>query len=150
MRAPDRYAVNSDAQASARLALEHRVGQAATAVAIADAYHQIWTEIESELFGIIGYRGIGVLYQRSLFLASREHAWLVPLRTGTLEPKDMVSFRVMLLQQTNATALASTSALLAVFHDLVAQLIGPSLATQLLGPVWDNAAAGRSAPDFSS
>jgi hypothetical protein len=53
----------------------------------------------------------------------------------------------LLARQTGADAAAAGALVLQTFHDLLASLVGPSLAERLLRPAWAILMSGPSAPD---
>jgi hypothetical protein len=57
-------------------ALTRRAGTGDDVTKVADGIVALWRDIERELTPVVGVRGVAALHGRSLFLATREHAWL--------------------------------------------------------------------------
>lgn len=139
--------MESDAYSWPVTAIERRAGKHPDGLAIADAFCQIWQEIEAALFGLIGHRGVAGLYQRSLFLAGTDYSWLNDIYTGIQSPADLDAFRAALLRQTISNAINGSSAFLQIFNQMLANLIGPKLTWHLLSPVWKHSSSGSAAQD---
>lgn len=89
-----------------------------------------WRTILSSLAPIIGVHGVGALYRRSLFLARADHPWLdLPAESDTM---DFESLRIGLARREPAQAGEASTAMFRFFHELLASLIGASLAERLL------------------
>lgn len=119
--------------------IDHRltlaVGESADAVEIAKAVASIWYEFEAALRPIVGPIAVTALYRRSLNLASAATPGLSQVSTSSAEGNDIDGLREYLMQCSAADALTSGSNFLRTFHELLASLIGPSLAQRLLRTV---------------
>lgn len=131
-------------------ALYSRLGKHADSADIADAIDAIWKEIDASLFSVLGQRGVAALYQRCLFLTTREYPWLAGTFEGVQAIMNLPALRAVLLQQTSSNALAAARALLQTFETLLATLIGPSLTERLLLSVGKKISSGASAQDIFS
>jgi hypothetical protein len=129
-------------------ALVHRVGDDAGPERVGEEIVAVWTAIDAALSPIIGHRGVAALYTRSLQVTSTSHPWLSNTRADSLGSMNLESLKSNLSQQHSATAAAAAGgALLQTFRDLLATLVGPSLAERLLRTVWDTSLSGLSAQD---
>jgi hypothetical protein len=141
--------MESQEQSFAVVALACRVDCHASPGQIADAVEHIWAEIDEALFPVIGHRGVAALYQRSLFVAGREHKWMMKAYEGVRAEINLPALRIALIQQTNTNAAAGCSMLLQTFHEIVISLVGALLCERLLRSVWANTSSGTSAQDSS-
>jgi hypothetical protein len=126
-----------------------RVAEDASAEQIADAIVALWQEIDQSLHPIIGHRGVAALYGRSLHLTTADYPWLAVGHQGTPAAVDPSALKAALAQQAAAEAAAGGIALFESFHDLLASLIGASLAGRLLHSVWARSAGASPAQDTS-
>jgi hypothetical protein len=124
--------------------------EGADARQIAASAVAIWNAIDGALSPVIGLRGSGALYKRSLHLARADHPWLAVAYDGALLPGDYSSLQAALAQQSSADAAAGHDALLQTFHDLLADLIGRSLTHRLLQAVWEPPTTGTTAGQDTS
>ena len=97
-----------------------------------------WQAVDAALSPILGSRGVAALYQRSIFLASAAHAWLVPLQDGVDGRIDPAALKAAFAQQPSADANAGGNALMQAFRQLLTSLVGGSLTERLLQSVWSN------------
>jgi hypothetical protein len=132
-----------------QVTLAHLAADGADAVRIAETAANTWRQVESALAPIIGRRGVSALYKRSLYLARVHHPCLTALYASTGQLEEVIGLQAALSQQTAADAQAAHDALLRTFHDLLSNLIGPSLTQRLLGPIWDNPSNGTAVQDTS-
>ena len=131
-------------------ALLRRAGPDAGAAQLADASVETWREIDAALAPIIGQRGVGALYTRSLHLTEPAYPWL-PVTTEVPQPTlDVEALRTVLSNQPRAEAADASGAVLQTFHALLTQLIGMPLTEQLLRSVWARFLSGEAAQDFPS
>jgi len=128
-------------------ALGHRVAEGADAGQIADALCATWQAIDVALAPIVGSRGVAALYTRSLYLTGASHPWLAGLQEGAQGSMDLAALKPVFARQSRADALAGGDALLQNLHQLLASLIGASLAERLLQRVWDGPASTPSSQD---
>jgi hypothetical protein len=108
-----------------------------------------WREIDAALTPIIGPRGVCALYRRSLHLTASSYPWLAGLGDDTHSAMDLAALEAVLARQDGADARAGGAALLQTLHELLAGLIGPSLAARLLRPVGSQEPDGAPAQDAS-
>jgi hypothetical protein len=116
---------------------------------VADGAVAVWTAIDGALSPVIGARGNGALYKRSLHLARAQHPWLAAAYEGAVQPGDYSALRAALAQQTAADATRAQEALLRIFNDLLADLIGRSLTGRLLQAAWSPNSYGNAVQDES-
>ncbi|MDP3762062.1 MAG: hypothetical protein Q8R01_16255 [Ramlibacter sp.] len=124
-------------------------GDGPDAQGIADGAVAVWTAIDAALSPVIGARGNAALYKRSLHLARAQHPWLAAAFEGAVQPGDYSALRSALAQQTAANASQAHDALLRIFHDLLADLIGRSLTRRLLQAAWSPNSYGNAVQDDS-
>jgi hypothetical protein len=127
--------------------LAHRVGTDADAAQIADAIVAAWQEVDEALTPIIGQRGVAALYRRSLLLTGSVHPWLSNTLEGAQTGMDLGALKSVLVQQSSAAVADAGNHLLQTFYDLLATLIGASLAARLLRSVWAPTPSGPPAQD---
>ena len=128
-------------------ALRHSGGGPADLASLADTLDGIWREIGDRLFGIIGHQGVSGLYQRSLHVAGREHAWLAECFQGAQAPMELKLLRAALMRQPFDSASAGATALLDVFYQMLVGLVGVSLSERLLRSIWQNFSGGSHPQD---
>ena len=116
---------------------------------IADAAVAVWKAIDGALSPVIGARGNAALYKRSLHLARAQHTWLAVAFEGAVQPGDYSALRAALAQQTATDASQAQDALLRIFNDLLADLIGRSLTRRLLQAAWSPNSYGNAVQDDS-
>jgi hypothetical protein len=104
---------------------------------IAEASAAAWGAIDVALAPVIGARGSAALYKRSLHLARATYPLLADAHNAGSEPGDFSVLRTVLSRQTAADAAAAHDALLRIFHDLLADLVGRSLTRRLLQSAWE-------------
>lgn len=133
--------MSAEFPSSRRLAapLAYRLDDDATAAQIAAAFRVVWLELETALSPIIGPRGVAALGQRSLHLACMAYPWLAEGAPGppdaTARP-DAAVLVTLLAQRRREEAAAAGSSVLLNFHQMLSNLIGPSLTERLLRHVW--------------
>ena len=96
---------------------------------------------------IIGQRGVGALYRRSLSLICADYPWLAAAHEGEFQPAEFAALRTARSEQTSQNAAAVNGVLLQTFYDLLTKLIGASLTERLLRSVWDNLSSGHAVQD---
>ena len=104
------------------------------AAQIGDALVATWRELEFTLAPVLGRRGVAALYRRSLHLVAVAHPWLPGVEQDPMMTMDLAPLREAMSRQSNAAAAAAHADLLQTFHDLLASLVGSSLAERLLRP----------------
>jgi hypothetical protein len=119
-----------------RTTLGQRSGRLPNADATAEATAATWRLVATQLAPVIGARGLDVLFSRALHQTSVEFPWLAVAvdRGGSASP--LPSLMVCLTGQLATTAAEASYMLLLTFTELLATLIGESLTTRLLAPVW--------------
>ena len=95
-----------------------------------------WRLVAAQLAPVIGARGFEVLFGRALHMTGTTFPWLEvgANRGGSGSP--LPSLEGCLARQDPATAAEASHALLLKFTELLTTLIGESLTTRLLAPVW--------------
>ncbi|MDF2466021.1 MAG: hypothetical protein K0Q43_4256 [Ramlibacter sp.] len=121
----------------------------AGAQGIADAAVAVWAAIDGALSPVIGTRGNAALYKRTLHLARAQFPWLAAAYEGAVQPGDYSALRAALAQQTATDASQAHDALLRIFNDLLADLIGRSLTKRLLQAAWSPNSYGNAVQDDS-
>lgn len=123
-------------RAAIRGTLELRAGRVPNADTTAEATASTWRLVTEQLAPVIGARGLDVLFSRALHQTSAAFPWLevVVDRGGSASP--LPSLMACLAGQDTATAAEASITLLVTFTELLATLIGESLTSRLLGPVW--------------
>jgi hypothetical protein len=119
-----------------RTTLGQRAGRLPNADATAEATAAAWRLMATQLAPVIGARGLDALFSRALHQTSVEFPWLAVAvdRGGSASP--LPSLMVCLTGQLAANAAEASYMLLLTFTELLATLIGDSLTTRLLAPVW--------------
>ena len=129
--------------------LKRLAAQGATPSGIADAVVSTWQSVDAALAPMIGGRGVAALYVRSLHLVRNAHPWLAAAHQAPQTEMDIELLRAAVAQQESARAAAGAGAHLQSLSELLGSLIGPSLAGQLLAPVWSNAFDGIAGKEIS-
>ena len=116
--------------------LAYRIGDDSSAAEIAAACGALWLELEAVLSPIIGPLGVYALGQRSLHLASAEHAWLAARQPGGPARLESALIVSLLAQRCSDDAAAAGNTFLLTFRELLSSLIGASLTERLLRTLW--------------
>ena len=132
------------------VALVRRLEHGATSADLAQTTTEIWRGIDVALSPIIGRRGVGALFRRSVHVAMQRHDWLAQLYTDTLEFPDLASLASTLEQQPADKAASGGGALIDTFHMLLIGLIGASLTERLFRAVWAIVSANHPPQDTSA
>lgn len=119
----------------------------ADATAVAAAVIAILDDVELTLAPILGTRGVGALYSRCLHVAAATHPWLPAAGDPAMASMALAPLRAALAAHTPAEAAAAGADLLIGFHDLLASLVGASLAARLLRRVWAALPGYPASPD---
>jgi hypothetical protein len=122
-----------------REAIRTALGQCAGlpgANTIVEATATTWRFVAAQLTPVIGERGFEALFGRALYITGTTIPWLVvgADRGGGASP--LSSLERCLASQDPATAAEASYTLLLTFTELLTALIGESLTTRLLAPVW--------------
>lgn len=115
---------------------------------IAEVAASTWREIHAVLSPVIGPGGVAALYQRALYLTRTLHPELAAVREDTRRPGEFAALQLVLSQQSGERIAAVNGALLQMFCDLLANLIGISLTERLLQSV-RNLPSGHPGPQRS-
>lgn len=94
----------------------------------------VWRQMAAELAPVIGHRGVEALFERALHLAGRSFPWLEGQAEDGTAAEVLLGSR--LETRDPATALEAGGAVLVIFTELLATLIGSSLCSRLLASVW--------------
>jgi hypothetical protein len=130
--------------------LAQLAAQDAEAIRIADTAVAIWLRIDAALSPIIGHGGVAALFERSLYLTSIDHPWLLAAHQRAPATGQFVqALRAALAAQTRADAAIGIGALLQTFLDLLTSLIGAELTERLLQSVWDHPSSGPAVRDIT-
>ena len=89
-----------------------------------------WKTVRQALEPVLGVRGVAALFERALFLTSRQHPWLAATPG---DAKDLLSLMAV---QDPVIAAQAADTLSTVFQNQLIAMIGQRLAQQLLGPAW--------------
>lgn len=111
---------------------------------IASLIVSVWHDIDAALAPIIGHRGVGALFRRTLHLIRHDYPWLTASHESMADPIDFTALHATLSQRTSANAVAANGALLQKFLEQLASLIGESLTERLLRAVVDSHSTGAS------
>jgi len=119
-----------------RKTLAHHAGGAPDAGAVAEATLSVWHQVAGRLAPVIGTGGVDALFRRSLHLTSANFPWLAISDDAGNNAALLASFKARLASRETDTAVEAGHALLVIFTELLASLIGESLTERLLRPVW--------------
>ena len=111
---------------------------------IASSIISVWRDIDAALAPIIGHRGVGALFGRTLHLIRNDYPWLTASHESIADPIDFAALHSTLSQQSSANIVAANGALLLKFLEQLASLIGESLTERLLSTVVDTHSTGAS------
>ena len=118
-----------------RKAMEHQAEGALDAGAVANTTIQTLREVNIILTPVIGEVGVNVLFKRALHLTSRTFPWLAVAENHRDTSDFLASFGERLAGRDTNESVEASSALLAGFTELLANLIGDSLVETLLDSV---------------
>jgi hypothetical protein len=127
--------------------LAHHVVKGGDSRQIAAATSALWTDIETALQPIVGRRGVGALFKRTLHLTAARHPWLAPLKSDADEPVDLARLTTLIAAQPQSLAREAGNALFQTFSELLATLIGAPLSERLLQTAWSNFSSATPAQD---
>ncbi len=106
-----------------------------------------WCRVEAELSPILGAAGVAALYRRSLHQLLGALPALAAVHDASRTVADLEPLRHVLAQQSQADAATTHRALMQVFRDLLAGLIGAPLSERLLQPARDFSPIGATEQD---
>jgi hypothetical protein len=130
--------------------LDIRSRDGANSARLADAAVSQWQAIGAALAPIIGNLGVAGLYHRSLYLSLKVHPWLDHERNPDVPGMDLPALKAVLAGRDAAEVSEASATLFRTFKELLASLVGASLAERLLGPLWAQSAADSAAQDTST
>lgn len=141
----------AESEAGERIAaaLAQRVEGIADISQVADAITLMFDDINTALTPVIGPKGVAALHRRSFFLCTSMHPQLAETYKTLVVAMDLVELRSLLITQNKADAVFFCGELLKTFYELMATLIGRSLATRLLLDVWGYSLSGLPPQDTS-
>lgn len=119
----------------------------ADSATLAEAAVSQWQAIEAALAPIIGDVGVAALYHRSLYLSRAAHPWLDHERSPGVPQMDLPALKALLAGREAAEVTQASATLIGTFMNLLASLVGVSLAKRLLGPLWAQWPPGTAAED---
>jgi hypothetical protein len=120
---------------SIRTALAQRTGLV-NADATVQATAATWRLVAAQLAPVIGARGLEVLFGRALHMTNTTYRWLAVSEDRGGGADQLPSLAECLARQDPATAAEASYQLLLTFTELLTALIGESLTTRLLAPVF--------------
>lgn len=101
----------------------------------------LFAPLRIEVTSLVSEEGFRSVFERSIFLTSRNFAWLGAEQSSP-DASPLHGLRAMLAQQTRSEAREASTALLIHFSDLVASLIGERLTIDILRSAWGKDALG--------
>lgn len=114
---------------------------------VADQHVSTWRKIDAALSPIIGKSGVAALFRRTVDLSRTDHPWL-RVAQGGATPDDWISaLGSALSKQPPEQATAANDEILQAFGDLLAKLIGESLAARLLQSTGHNSSSTKTSQD---
>ena len=119
-----------------RRTLSQRAGSSPDASAIAEATLGTWQEVAARLEPLIGTGGVDILFGRSLNLTSRSFPCLALASDYGDSVTSLASFRATVENMDVAVAIEASNALLVIFTEMLATMVGESLTERLLDMVW--------------
>jgi hypothetical protein len=123
-------------------ALSKCAGDDAVRGRVAAVVATTWQDIAGALTPIVGQRGVVALYKRSLYLTADKYPWLTGAHDGADAVMNLESLNAVIQRQNAVDAAAAGSALFRTFGELLASLIGSSLAERLLSDAWEKLIRG--------
>ena len=125
-------------RAAIRETLARRAGPTADSGGVALATFQTWRQMAERVEPVIGARGVEILFGRALHLTTKVFPWLVTAGAHGVGAAFLASLQTCFAAQELLIASDAGSALLTMFADLLANLVGDSLTERLLGVVWSS------------
>jgi len=122
--------------------LAQRTAHSAESSQVADAITSMFEDINRTLIPIIGPKGVAALHRRSLFLCTSAYPQFADTYKTLIVAMDLGELKSLLAEQNKGDALFFCEALLKTFYELLATLIGRSLAARLLLDVWGRPLSG--------
>jgi hypothetical protein len=109
---------------------------------------QLWESLASQLVLIIGEAGFKSLFQRSLHLTGERFSWLMTVAPSSSRDAPFAALVIRLNEQDVEEATEATIALLIVFIDILAMLIGDPLTTSIVRSAWGDDAFDLAVTEF--
>ena len=109
---------------------------------------RLWEQLAPELISIIGEGGFKPIYARSICLAGKQHAWLLPCAAKPAVGERFTELAACLQAQDALNARQAGLDLFSIFLDVLASLVGEELTTHLLHSAWSNKISATSAKEF--
>lgn len=128
--------IGTDDKDVIRSALTRAVGSGTSAKPVADVAHTHWQDVVSSLEPVIGASGVQALYERCLHLQRIPAHEPASSALPTAHAPSFLAARHHLETQAPADALEAAVAFFGGFTALLSSLIGATLTTRLLKPVW--------------
>ena len=119
-----------------RRVLARNSGASPAAGDIVRATFDLWRQMASRLEPVIGARGVDVLFGRSVHLTAKAFPWLAITGAYGNSATSLERLEARFEELEIPVATDACSALLATFTELLAGLVGESLAGRLLGVAW--------------
>ena len=127
--------------ATIRRTLVQDAGEIPNSGAIAEATLSTWHQVAVRLVPVIGARGVGALFNRSLHITSKTYPWLAIDGHDENVAILLSGLRARIATHELSDAVEACHALLVTFTELLASMIGDSLTRRLLITVWVPASA---------
>lgn len=105
---------------------------------VADAIASMFEDAQASLVPILGPKGVAALYRRCYFLCAAKHKQLAKTYEHLGVAMDLAELKRLLAINTKDDAVFFGKVFLKTFYQLLATLIGHSLAARLLLDVWAN------------
>ena len=116
-------------------------GEVPDAKTVADAMLKTWHRMAMRLTPVIGTRGVEALFSRALHITSKDFPWLAVTVNDGNGAAILANLKVHLVAREADVALNASYTLLMTFTELLTTLIGESLTSRLLDPVWASSSA---------
>ena len=141
--------MTTESRARIAAALTHSDGEGVTCVRIGEALVTTCRDLDAALAPVLGRRGVGALYKRSLHLIAPAHPWLPAVEEDLPGTMDLAPLQQVIARQTAAAAAAAGADLLQTFRELLVGLVGASLTERLLRSVGPPFTSGPTGQDIA-
>jgi hypothetical protein len=108
---------------------------------VVDVTIRLWEKLASELISIIGEGGFQSMYSRSLHLAGVDFPWMEQSHPWHRTDEDFLGLRSSFEGRDLNEISEASIALLTIFIDILATLIGELLTTNILCKAWGDDAS---------
>jgi len=115
---------------------------------VLETTQHLWGQLAPELISIIGEDGFQVLYARSVRLTCAQYPWLEQAAVIASKHDCFTPLLTCLRSTDLVQARQASVALLNIFLNLLASLIGEALTTHLLYSAWSHETSDTPAKDF--